>query len=77
MLTKRTLVTVSSDRPIHHVAEELKAAGMNVDQVLEFTGTVTGSTLADTQDKLRGVTGVADVSVDHPVDVGPPGEPVS
>ena len=76
--TKQALiVTVSGDRPIHEVAKDLRAAGLGVDQVLEFTGTVTGSAQPQAADKLRGIPGVADVSVDHPVDIGPPGAPVS
>jgi len=71
------IVTVSGDRPIHQVAKDLTAAGMNVEQVLEFTGTVTGSAHADATEKLRGISGVADVSADHPVDIGPPGADVS
>jgi hypothetical protein len=71
------IVTVSGNRPIHDVARDLRAAGLDVDQVLEFTGTVTGSAQPQTVNKLRGVPGVADVSADHPVDIGPPGAPVS
>jgi hypothetical protein len=71
------IITMSGDRPIRQVADDLKAAGLNVDQVLEFTGTVTGSALPQTAERLRSIPGVADVSDDHPVDIGPPGAPVS
>jgi hypothetical protein len=44
---------------------------------LEFTNTVTGSADPDTTQKLRRISGVTDVSKDHPVDIGPPDAPVS
>ncbi len=67
------IVTISGDRPIHAVAKDLKEAGFNVEQVLEFAGSVTGSAHPNTLQNLRKVKGVADVSPDHSVDVGPPG----
>ncbi len=76
--TKQPLViTMSGNRPIHDVANDLKAAGLDVDQVLEFTGTVTGSAHPQAAERLRGVAGVADVSQDFGVDIGPPGAPIS
>jgi len=38
---------------------------------------VTGSAHPDTSKRLKRIPGVADVSPDHPVDIGPPGAPVS
>jgi len=76
--TKQAMViTVSGDRPIHEVAHDLRAAGLDVDQVLEFTGTVTGSAHPKNAERLRSVPGVVDVSPDHPIDIGPPGAPIS
>jgi len=74
---QRLVVTISGDRPIHEVAKDLKAAGLEVDQVLESIGSVTGSAHPDTSKRLKRIPGVADVSPDHPVDIGPPGAPVS
>jgi hypothetical protein len=74
---KAVIVTMSGERPIHEVARDLKKAGFTVGKVLEFTGTVTGSAHSKDVKRLRGVRGVADVSEDHPVDIGPPGSPVS
>jgi len=71
------VITMSGDRPIHEVARDLKAAGFDVGDVLEFTGTVTGSAHPETTKKLRSIRGVADVSDDHSVDIGPPDAPVS
>ncbi len=74
---KNLIVTLSGDRPVHEVAKDLRAAGLDVDQILEYTGTVTGSALPQAAERLRNVSGVADVSADHPVDIGPPGAPIS
>ena len=74
---KAMVITMSGDRPIHDVAGELKAAGFDVDQVLEFVGTVTGSALPSKAARLRKIKGVADVSEDQPVDIGPPDASVS
>ena len=71
------VITVSGDRPIYDVVNDLRAAGFDVDQVLESIGTVTGGAHPQTADRLRSVPGVADVSPDHPIDIGPPGTPVS
>jgi hypothetical protein len=71
------VITLTGDRPIHEVAGDLKAAGLAVDQVLTSTGIVTGSAHPDAATRLRNVRGVADVSPDHPVDIGPPGSPIS
>jgi hypothetical protein len=43
------------------VVENLRASGLQVDQVLGALGIVTGSAPADTLDALRGVEGVASV----------------
>jgi hypothetical protein len=67
------VVTVSGDRKIHDVARDLKASGFEVDQVMDAIGVVTGSAESASLAKLRKVRGVADVSSDHAVDIGPPG----
>jgi hypothetical protein len=71
------VVTVSGDHRIQKVAKELKAKGFEVDQVLDAIGVVTGSALPANVAKMRAVPGVTDVSADHPVDIGPPGAPIS
>lgn len=70
------IITVSGDRSIHEVAGDLKKAGMNVENVMEVIGTVTGVVDTKTMQKLREVPGIADVSVDHTIDIGPPDAPV-
>jgi hypothetical protein len=66
------IVTLSGKRNVHDVARELKAAGLKVDSVLEETGIVTGQADLGSHSRLRKVRGVSDVSVDNPVDIGPP-----
>jgi hypothetical protein len=71
------VITLSGDRPAGEVTAELEAAGLKIDQVLSEVGVITGSAPAAATARLRQVNGVADVSPDHAVDVGPPGSPVS
>ena len=66
------IVTLSGERKVREVARDLKAAGLKIDQVLEETGIITGAADTGVHPKLRKVHGVADVSADHPVDIGPP-----
>jgi hypothetical protein len=75
--TRPLVVTLSGERAVHDVAKDLKAAGFAVDQVLDAIGVVTGSAEASGMAKLRKIRGVADVSADHKVDIGPPDSPVS
>lgn len=67
------VVTLTGDRPIHEVTDDLRAAGLTVDQVLTSTGIVTGSAPPEAAERMRKIRGVADVSPDHSVDIGPPG----
>jgi len=71
------VVTVSGNRGIHEVARDLRAAGFDVEEVLDAIGVVTGSADAKNLARLRTIEGVADVSPGHDVDIGPPGAPVS
>jgi hypothetical protein len=76
--TKKALVvTVSGKRPIHEVQKDLSAAGLDVNQVLEAIGSITGVAHPNALKKLRAVRGVADVSEDQAVDIGPPDGAVS
>jgi len=71
------VITTSGNRSIKDVARDLKDAGFDVEEVLETINVVTGKGKAGSKDKLRSVQGVVDVSEDHPVDIGPPGSPIS
>lgn len=76
--TKQPLiVTVSKGRPISEVVGDLKAAGLQVEGVLDAIGVVTGSAQSKSIVKLRKVRGVADVSADHKTDIGPPDAPTT
>lgn len=76
--TKQALVvTVSGDRPIQEVAKDLKAAGFEINQILEFIGSITGSAPTKSLKQLRAVPGVAGISEDHPIDIGPPDASIS
>ena len=66
------IITISGDRPIQDVAKDLAAAGLKGGQTLEEIGSITGSADDYAVPKLRKVRGVADVSPDLSVDVGPP-----
>jgi hypothetical protein len=73
---KKTNFVVTTDRrrPIADVAKDLAAAGFEVDQSLDAIGVLTGKSSGKALKKLRGVSGVTDVSPEPPpVDVGPPG----
>lgn len=69
------IVTTSGDRPAKEVAKDLKAAGFSVGQVLDEIGSIIGEADESVVDKIRSVRGVADVSPDREIDIGPPGAP--
>ena len=74
--TRKWIVTTSPEQ-ISDVKKKLTEAGFSVDQVLGEIGSITGSASDDVIEKLRKVDGVADVSPDHPIDIGPPDSPVT
>jgi hypothetical protein len=75
---KRSLiVTVSKDHDVKDIVPHLKKAGLEVEGVLEAIGVVTGHASAKSVAALRKVRGVADVSSDQKVDIGPPDAPIS
>jgi len=75
--SKRWIVTTSGGRSLKDVASDIKAAGFAIDEVLEAIGIITGSASDSVADKLRAVPGVADVSPDQPIDIGPPDSPTT
>jgi hypothetical protein len=72
---KGWIVTLSGDRTIHDVKKDLEKAGFAVGNVLEEIGSISGAGGDDIATKIRGIPGVADVSPDATVDIGPPGSP--
>lgn len=73
---KKWIVTTSGDQSLSDVKKKLTESGFTVDQVLDEIGVITGTTSDDVVDRLRSVSGVADVSPDEQVDIGPPDAPV-
>ncbi len=73
----RWVVTLSSDRPLADLRKDLAGAGFSVDQELAEIGVVTGRCDETAAGKIRGLRGVADVSRDSPVDIGPPNAPTT
>ncbi len=71
------IVTTSDDRPIAEIAKDLSRAGFNVGHVLGEVGSITGSADPAIVGKLRAIPGVADVSPETGIDIGPPDAPVS
>ena len=70
---KGWIVTTSGDRPLADVARDLRARGFVVEQELDEIGCITGGASEGTVDRLRAIPGVADVSPDDAIDIGPPG----
>lgn len=74
---KTWLVTTSGDRPLSEVKKEVEKHGFQIGEVLNEIGVITGSGGDAVAEKLRDVPGVADVSPDTPIDIGPPDAPVT
>ena len=74
---RRWVVTISPDRPITQVVNDLRGVGFTIGRVLEEVGCVTGTGADDTVEKVRNIAGVVDVSPDVPIDIGPPDSPVT
>ncbi len=67
------IITASGDRPVAAIATDLRKAGLVVSSVMAEIGVITGQCTKAQAAALRKVAGVADVSPDAPVDIGPPG----
>jgi hypothetical protein len=66
------VVTTSGDRSVADIAKDLSAAGFAVEQTLDQIGIITGKSDPKTIGKARAVRGVADISPETSVDIGPP-----
>jgi hypothetical protein len=69
-MDERITVTVSGDPDT--VAEKLRAAGMNVEQVLSEVGVITGSVAAGRQASLADLPDVVSVEPEHSFQLPPP-----
>lgn len=74
---KRWVVTASGDRPLSEVRKDLADAGFEVDQVFDEIGSIVGSGDKDAAENFRTIPGVADVSPEEPIDIGPPDSPTT
>ena len=73
--SKKWIVTLSGDRPLKEVKKDLTKAGFKIDQTLDEIGSIIGSGGATVIKRVRSVPGVADVSQDEAIDIGPPDSP--
>ena len=67
------IITATGERPVAEVVSDLRKAGLVVGSVLAEIGVVTGQCSPAQATSMRKVAGVADVSSDAPLDIGPPG----
>ncbi len=75
--SKGWIVTTSGDRPLRDVAKDVADTGFAVGQVLDEIGIITGEGDDDLVERLRAIPGVADVSPETTIDIGPPGAPAT
>jgi len=74
---KRWVVTTSGNQSLSDIQKTLVDSGFKVDQVLTEIGLITGVAEDEVVNKVRQMAGVADVSPEQAVDVGPPDSPVT
>jgi hypothetical protein len=72
---KKYIVSLSGDRSVHDVEQELTQQGFKVDEVLDAVGSIKGSADPAIVKRLRTLPGVADVEEDSIIDIGKPGDP--
>lgn len=73
---KRWIVTTTGKGSLEDVKKKLTKSGFTVDKVLDEIGIITGTTKDDDVERFRSVDGVADVSPDEDVNIGPPDAPI-
>lgn len=73
---KRWIVTTTGKGSLEEVKKKLTKSGFTVDKVLDEIGVITGTTKDDDVERFRSVDGVADVSPDEDVNIGPPDAPI-
>ena len=69
----RWIITTNQERPLGDIVRDLKKGGFVVEQTLDEIGSITGSATKSVAGKLGAIRGVADVSPDADIDIGPPG----
>lgn len=71
----RWIVTTSGSRPIGKVRDDLLKAGFSIGQVLEEIGVILGLADEAAVAGAREMDGVADISPEGKIDIGPPDSP--
>nr|GFC70035.1 hypothetical protein [Tanacetum cinerariifolium] len=74
---KNWIVTTSGEHPLAGIVAQLTKDGFVVGQVLSAIGSIVGSASEATAAKARTIPGVADVSPDSAISLGPPDAPVT
>lgn len=72
MAQRKRWTVCAPDAPLHEVADKLKQAGFEVDDVLTAIGCITGSAEPAVAERIRSIAGVTDVSEELAFDIGPP-----
>lgn len=71
-MDEQITVTLAADADPELVAEQLRAAGMTVEQVLPAIGVITGTVAAETRAALAEVPGVLAVEAEQTFRLPPP-----
>lgn len=71
----RWIVTLSDTSRLAQVKEGLRGCGFKIADVMDEIGVITGTADEQAAEKARRIAGVADVSPETQIDVGPPGSP--
>jgi hypothetical protein len=74
---KTWIVTLSGDRSTSEIKKDLVKAGFTVEQVLAEIGSIIGSASDDVAKQVGKISGVADISPDTSIDIGPPDAPTT
>lgn len=75
--TKKWVVTLSNEKSVRELSRKLTETGFEVDQVLDQIGCITGSGSDEVAQKIRKISGVADVSPESTIQLPPSDESVT
>jgi len=75
--SKKWIVTATDKSTLGDVKKKLTENGFVVDQVMEEIGCITGSANEDVAKRLRTIAGIADVSPEGDINIGPPDAPTT
>jgi hypothetical protein len=69
---KKWIVTTAPEGSLSEIKKNLAEAGFEVDEVFEEIGSIVARGDDDAVGRVRSIPGVADVSPEEPIDIGPP-----